>query len=94
MASILLFSILGILIALAAILWVRNNRVYEFRVGLIDRIAAASRADIQRGDYDWERRYDTFDAVSYDEMFWQFWKPLRAFYPDMSFTEVPQPPAG
>jgi hypothetical protein len=68
------------IIALLMVWWFRRNeRVYHFRMDLIDRIHQANQT--VRGEWEW--RYEEFNRVSYDRMFWEFWKPVRAeaFYP-------------
>ncbi len=78
--------------AVAALcLWLgifRNQQIYNYRMSLIDQISAAARLQITLGDYDWRWRYEAFDAIAYDQMVFQFWRPLRSFYPDMFFTEL------
>lgn len=70
----------------------RNVRVYRFQMGLIDRCRRLNIADIEAGrmkEFDsW--RYDALNAVSYNQMLFKFWKPLRveAWYRDLSFLEV------
>lgn len=91
MIAVLVFlglAIMVVVLLLAGILLVRNECVYKYRNSLLSEVSAATREDIQRRDYTWQRRYDAFDAVSYDRMVWQFWKRWRAFYPDTSFAEM------
>lgn len=92
MATIVIFSIAAMIVAAALALLVRNQCVYRFRGNLLRRISIAAQRDIACGDCEWSRRYDAFDAVSYNKMVWQFWKRLTAFYPDTSFAErrIPQ----
>jgi hypothetical protein len=63
----------------AALSW-RNYRVWKFRDGIIDRM-------FELGDY--SRRQKVFSTVSYDEMLFKFWKPLKpeVWYEDTSFLE-------
>jgi hypothetical protein len=63
-----------LLIAVAAL--IRNQCVLRERLRIIDKIHELNKADSQ---YDgW--RYKAFDEISYDQMFYQFWRPVRSFY--------------
>lgn len=68
-----------LIVALCAALWVRSNKVYQFRVDLIHEIGAAAARDIAAGR-DWRWRYAAYDEVSYNDMAVKFWKPLDSFY--------------
>src|SRR3990167_1652283 len=71
--------VLWCLTALFLVWWfIRDNRVYRFRMHLIDRIHQA----IGPTPTSWKWRYDEFGRISYARMFWSFWKPPRveAFY--------------
>lgn len=65
--------------ALLAVLFVRNNRVYEYQMSLLDEASKAAVRDIYAGR-DWQRNFDALDRVSYDRMWLMFWKPLDSFY--------------
>lgn len=63
----------------------RNTRVYNFRMALIDLVSDLAREDIKAGlEYQW--RYDYYQAVSYDKMFWSM-KPIKvaSFYKSANF---------
>lgn len=86
-----LFVIMGLGSMVAPCLIVRNDAVFRYRNGLLDLIGDAIDVDfsvpnIGRVDFDW--RYKAFQAVPYNAMVLQFWRPLKSFYPDMSFTEA------
>ncbi len=89
-------GVIGLLVAVmlvALVMLVRNQCVYRFRMELIDKISTSAQRDIASGNYDWGHRYEVFHSVPYERMVWQFWKPLRAFYPDMAFCERALAPA-
>ena len=70
----------------------RNNQVYKFRIWMIDEISKQVNKDILASrDWLWRRGYR--DQVSYNAMFWQFWKPLKpeAWYTDTSFLKSSDP---
>lgn len=65
---------------------IRNIRVYNFRMITLNLVSAASKDDIENNrDFGW--RYEYLNMVTYDEMLWKFWKPLRvsSFYKDSKF---------
>ena len=65
------------LILVQVISWtilIRNNKVYAFRRSLIQGISTIVRAEIR---YAYIIEYE---RVSYEDMVWQFWRPLRSFY--------------
>lgn len=69
-----------LLIVFGIILTVRNFVVSRYRTAMLLRVyEAANRDAADDRDYDW--RFEEMGAVSYDQMFWLFWKPLKSFYP-------------
>ena len=75
----LLFVLWGVCILgliACAVLAVRNQRVYKFRISLIDQIGEAGREDINAGEFANDWRWDEFDSVDYNTMVVKFWKPL------------------
>lgn len=58
-------------IAFCAFIGWRSNVVFLFRRSIIDQIYKKE---------DWIRRQEYFDSVSYPEMVWKFWKPIKSFY--------------
>ncbi len=67
---------------------IRNRAVYNFRVSIIDRIAELA----ERDAYDqkpWRWRYDVFEKVTYSDMLYRFWRPLRpdCWWSNLSFLE-------
>lgn len=59
----------------------RNHKVYQFRMQILRQVSDAAQSDGKTGR-PWRWRYDEMSAVSYNEMMYQFWKPLRveSFY--------------
>lgn len=67
---------------------IRNNQVCEFRQSIIGAIYEASKEDLDNGIWDagtW--RYEKFHQVSYEQMVYRFWKPLKLenFYSNTDF---------
>ena len=85
--AVVVLGVIGTLFCL--IMLRRNNKVCRFRVGIIDRIAALNQADIFNGRADYEYRWKQFGRVTYDEMCWRFWVPLKPerWWADTSFLE-------
>lgn len=49
----------------------RNNAVYKFRDRVIDEVY---------DNENWEEKRKEYISVSYNEMVFKFWKPLKSFY--------------
>ena len=62
------------------IFFIRNYLVYKYRIKMIDEISKLSNQDIDNGNYDWEWRYVRKDIISYNEMVFKFWKPIKSFF--------------
>ena len=77
--QILLAIVLSVLL-FNTIFLIRNNQVYLYRMGLIDRIHTANLRDIDSDVYQDAWRWRQYEAVSYESMLWKFWKPLSSFY--------------
>jgi len=73
--------------AFCAVMLIRNEKTYRYRIRLLDEIHRASIRDIDLGRK-WAWRYDYLNSVSYKEMANKFWKPLDSFYKDKSFIEL------
>jgi hypothetical protein len=78
----------------------RNRQVAEYRHRLLNQISNKINEDRKKiwkaylknpkkglGKYEWKWRYDAYEKVTYDEMYWKFWKPLDSFYKDLSFIK-------
>lgn len=63
----------------------RNNRVYNLRTDLIDKVFSYP-------DYQW--RVLIMKSVSYNRMVYSFWKSIKveSFYKDISFIQAPTKP--
>jgi len=59
---------------------IRNSQVYNERIKCLKIMSKQALDDINNGDFNWRRRYNFFDEVSYDNMLLQFWKPVHSFY--------------
>ena len=59
----------------------RNHAVLKERLRVNSIIHELSLKDIKTGK-DWSLRYGFNEDVSYDKMLWQFWKPVKSFYPE------------
>jgi len=80
MVYYIVFITVMIIILMSSIyMFLRNNAVYKYRIGLLDRISKAAEEDINMGR-DWRWRYDILHKVTYQEMVWKFWKPISSFY--------------
>lgn len=80
----LLFILLAYVTVLAiiAILAIRNRRVYEYRSVLINKIYDRNIEDIDAGrpPSSYKHRRDIYNSVSYEEMTFKFWRKLDSFY--------------
>ena len=77
-------NVLMILLVCSLIILARNERVSQYRARLLSQVSRAAKDDIKK-DMPWKWRYDVFDSVSYEQMLFKFWKPLKSFYKDASF---------
>lgn len=75
----LTFIVLFNLILLAFV--IRNAKVYDYRMKLLDRVSDVARRDIDAGILDWRWRYEELEDVEYFKHVLQFWKPIDSFYP-------------
>lgn len=79
------------LLLLVPILMSRNERVCSFRSNLLECIRSHLLSKIDEGttdEQDIDRIFSVFDAVSYPKMVYQFWKPLKEFYPKEFLNEI------
>lgn len=74
MIKLILEIICILMIALGILLFIRNEIVYNFRKKIIDKIFLSE---------NWQEKLKEFDKVSYDEMVYKFWKPIKSFYPNI-----------
>lgn len=86
-----IFIDIWFVIAILSLVWcvielIRNNRVFKYRITILDRVSVAAKSDLKKDrDYTW--RYDAFIVVNYEKMVFKFWKPLDSFYKDFSFLD-------
>ncbi len=94
MDTYILIVLIGVLCLLAlgviycSLMLIRNDKVYNFRKNLLDIIGRCSKDDIKNGrDYYW--RYKKYEEVTYKDMVYKFWKPLKveSFYKDDKFLK-------
>ena len=71
------FFVLALAIFLFA--WNRNDAVHRERLKVIDDISKLADEDIRR-DLPWEWRYEAYEKISYNKMFFTFWRPVSSFY--------------
>ena len=76
----IIFIILLLGLVLCILFYIRNNRVFNYRTKICNKVYS-----FPVNDYKW--RVEIMESVSYDEMFWKIWKPLDSFYPDKSFIK-------
>lgn len=70
--SIVMLCVLGIFFCIY--LSFRNDRVYNKRVGIINKISIMNSIDIDKGKRDYNWRYEALNLYSYNRMFWQLFK--------------------
>lgn len=78
--AIAVSTLLSSLFLASILMLVRNNKVHEMRVEMLDQIFKCQ-------DYKW--RLSIFRGVSYDTMLFHFWKPLKpkSFYKQTDFLD-------
>lgn len=59
--------------------FIRNERVYRYRLGLLDRISEQCDKDIYERRVDFRWRFDELREVTYNQMLLSL-KPLDSFY--------------
>ena len=77
------------MIALSCYMLYRNERVGRERQRVLDICSRLAQVDIE-AHRPWKQRYAYYDSVSYDEMLWKFWRPVKSFYDgsDTALNEV------
>lgn len=61
---------------------IRNHFVYKERMRILKLVSALGHDDIYTHHSDPSWRCKSLDKVSYDEMSYKFWKPVKTFYKD------------
>lgn len=69
----------GLLVFIGIGMLYRNHRVSEERDRILKKVSQL--ADKDEID-NWEWRYDAFKEITYEEMLFYFWKPVKSFYKD------------
>ena len=60
---------------------VRNNKVYKERLRVLNIISKLAEKNVNMGkDFAW--RYDEFESIPYNKMFYEFWKPVSSYFAD------------
>lgn len=77
-----------LIIVLSLIYGIRNTFVSNFRHSLLLKISKSSREDIDIGIFDYQRRYQIYNTVTYHTQVFKFWKPLKYFWSEKSFKEM------
>lgn len=78
MTVIIPIATAGICVSLMIFLMRRNNAIYRCRMDLIDQILRVSEAEAAAGINGlW--RWDEFEKISYDQMFYNFWVPVSRY---------------
>lgn len=72
-------------LSLAGIVWGvisigRVQKVYAYRISVLDEISDVSQHEIENFVFDrWRQRYEAFDSVSFNKMVLEWWKPLDSY---------------
>ena len=62
-------------------LGIRNYFVFRERMRVIDLVARLNKQDIHLGLFGRaDARFDALREVTYNQMLYQFWKPVKSFY--------------
>jgi len=60
---------------------VRASQVFRYKMYLIHEIDRVNKEEILAGVYDkWEKRFDYFSSISFNEMVLKGWKRVDSFY--------------
>ncbi len=78
---VLFVSIMATLVLLS----IRNEMVYSYRQRLLTRVGQQTKRELWDN---WERWYEAWDEVDYDQMVFQFWRRLPSFYKDTLLSEL------
>ena len=82
------WSIGLVVMAFGIILSIRNERVLQERLKIIDMVSKQAQWIMECGIGDFNQPYDYYHSVSYDEMLYKFWRPVNSFY-DYEKLSVP-----
>jgi hypothetical protein len=80
----------AIALAYCVLVTVRNGKVRDERLGIIDELYRLNCDDITHSrPYEWRRRY-FHNGPSYDEMLFKFWRPVNSFFPPVWQWKPPE----
>ena len=73
-----------VLLIVSSVIYRRNDKVYSFRLSLVNTIFEKSKVD-EFKDYEW--RLKEFESISYRKMLYMFWRHLKPenFYKNLDF---------
>ena len=77
----ILIGVLVILVISLFYLLYRNDEVYKERQHISNKVSDLAKIDII-GSRNWEWRYKEYNKISYEEMLYKFWIPVKDFYKD------------
>lgn len=72
----LLYIVLASLLCAFLIIFIRNDIVFRFRMKLLNSVDNIVRPEVVI------KLLYQIHQVSYQEMVWKFWRPLKSFYPE------------
>jgi hypothetical protein len=75
-----LLILCGAVLFTAPFAFYRLHCVDKERRRILNIIKERAEEELEQGIVDWERFYERFNAISFDRMLLQFWKPARSFY--------------
>lgn len=76
----MIIIIMGIMIT-AIMLMIRNQLVYKERNNVLKKIHKLCEEDIIKG-VKWKCRYIEYEKITYEEMLYKIWIPVKSFYKD------------
>lgn len=71
--------LLGFWVGFLCLLFWRNVCVHRYQMRICRQVSDRAKEDIYAGR-PWEWRYRMLNAVKYETMLLQFWRPLDSFY--------------
>ena len=93
-----IFIVLALVLAVYFIAaWMRIGKTLNFLMGALDEVSVRSQEDISNGNYDWQWRYEVYEAGSakaWDERFLYTFRPLTnksVFGSDLPFDVDKRP---
>lgn len=88
MISFIIMFILLCCIVFCFYMLYRNNLVHVERIKILGKIREMGSIDINNHKYDkLDGRLEKYRTISYDEMLYKFWIPIKDFYKDIDWNE-------